>query len=140
MTNPAACHSLLTARIVELVPLGFEALEMPFRKPQFLTLGDEGVPARLYLSEEGLPGFIELSALEPGAWGNEIAISARESGPAMYDLCIVYQGAVFENARTVVRGEPPAALVQDQLQPGAIGILQAKAAGVQAGILRDRAE
>ncbi len=131
-------RSLVEAAVVPMAPL--EAIEMPFRRPQFLTLGDREKPARLYLSEEGVNGFIELKAREAGAWGNKIAVSARQSGPAMYDVCIIYQGSRFENARQVVRGEPLQPLVQDLLKPSPIGVLQAKAAGIQADVSRDRAD
>ena len=138
---------------------------MPFRKPEFLTLGAEDAPARLYMAEEGIDGFIKLEAREAGTWGNEIAVTARSSGPAMYDVAIIYQGSLFENARQVALGKGPLSpaprcqkgkkasatqqvpldrdlptLIQDLLQPGPIGVLQAKAAGVQADISRDRTE
>lgn len=128
-------------------PLGWEPVQIPFRKPRFLTLGTDGTPARIYLAEEGVDGLIELRAREPGSWGNEIAVAVRQSGPAMYDVSILYHGACFENARKVALGkdlqEPGLDLpaqVQKLLQPGPIGVLQAKAAGVQAKVARDRAE
>ena len=132
--------ALVRAEIVDFVPLGWEAVQMPFRKPQFLTLGNDEQPAKLYLSEAGVDGFIELSAREPGSWGNEIAVSVRPAGPAIYDVCLLYQGSRFENARQVVRGEPLPALTQEQLKPSPIGVLQAKAAGVRAEVTRDRAD
>ena len=115
------------------------AVQMPFRQPRYLTLGNDERPAQLYLREDGVPGFIALSARELGVWGNEIAVSVRPAGPAMYDVCIVYQGQPYENARQVVRGDPLPALTQDALQANAIGILQAKAAGVHTTATRDRA-
>lgn len=133
-------HSLVQATVVPLVPLGWEAIQMPFRRAQFLTLGSQDEPARLYLSEEGLDGFIELRAREPGSWGNEIAVSARPSGPAMYDVCVVYEGGRFENARKAVEGTPPPALTQKMLEASSIGVLQAKAAGVQAEVTREPAD
>ena len=157
--------TLVGAGVVPRVPLGWEAVIMPFRKPEFLTLGAEDAPARLYLAEEGLDGFIKVEANENGAWGNEIAVTARQSGPAMYDVAIIYQGSFFENARQVALGkgpQPPAprcqkektgsaaqqvapdkdlpTLIQDLLQPGPIGVLQSKAAGVRADVSRDRTE
>lgn len=161
-----AASTLVGASVVPRVPLGWEAVTMPFRKPQFLTLGAKEAPARLYLAEEGLDdGFIKVEANENGAWGNEIAVTARSSGPAMYDVAIIYQGSRFENARQVALGKgplPPAprcqkgktgsnarqvapdrdlpTLIQDLLQPGPIGVLQAKAAGVRADVSRDRTE
>ncbi|MEJ2559960.1 MAG: hypothetical protein P8186_27825, partial [Anaerolineae bacterium] len=133
-------HSLVTADFADIVPLGWEAVAMPFRRPQYLTLGNTEEAARLYLSEEGMAGFIEIRAREAGAWGNEIAVSARPSGPAMYDVCIIYEGGRFENAREVVRGKPPPALTQEMLEASPIGILQAKAAGVGADVTRNRAD
>jgi hypothetical protein len=163
VTRINAASTLVGASVVPRVPLGWEAVTMPFRKPEFLTLGAEDAPARLYLAEEGIDGFIKLEAREVGTWGNEIAVSARQSGPAMYDVAITYQGSLFENARQVALGKGPQpqaprcqkekagsaaqqvaldrdlpTLIQDLLQPGPIGVLQAKAAGVQADISRDR--
>jgi hypothetical protein len=157
--------TLVGASVVPRVPLGWEAVTMPFRKPEFLTLGAEDAPARLYLTEEGIEGFIKVEANENGAWGNEIAVTARQSGPAMYDVAIIYQGSLFENARQVALGKGPQpqaprcqkgkigsaiqqvapdrdlpTLIQDLLQPGPIGVLQAKAAGVRADVSRDHTE
>jgi hypothetical protein len=133
-------HFLKAAEVVGNVPLGWTAVKMPFRKPQFLSLGKPGQAARLYLSEEGLDGFIHLEAKEEGAWGNEIAVSARQVGPAIYDVSVIYRGGCFENARTIVLGQPVAELAQALILPGPIGVLQAKAAGVKAAVTRDRAE
>ena len=65
----------------------------------------------------------------------------------MYDVSIIYEGARFENARKVALGkdlgDPSLDLpsqVQKLLQPGPIGVLQAKAAGVRAEVTRDRNE
>jgi len=128
------------AELVQLVPLGWTMARMPFRKPQFLSLGADDVPAYLYLAEEGLSGFIQLEAVEPGAWGNGIAVTARKSGPAVYDVEIRYQASRFENARSVVLGTPLAAAAQELLKPGPVGVLQAKAAGVLAAVTRDAAQ
>jgi hypothetical protein len=125
---------------VPLVPLGWEAVPIPFRKPQFLTLGAENTSAQIYLTGEGLNGFIGLEAIATGEWGNNLAISVRSSGPAMYDVAVIYKGEQFENARQVVLGTPLPALSQDLLKPNAIGILQAKAAGIKASVSRDRAD
>jgi len=155
--------TLVGAGVVPRVPLGWEAATMPFRKPVFLTLGAEEAPARLYLAEEGLDGFIKVEANKNGTWGNEIAVTARQSGPAMYDVGIIYQRSRFENARQVALGKGPLpptprcqkgktgsnarqvapdrdlpTLIQDLLQPGPVGVLQAKAAGVRADISRNR--
>ena len=158
---PVSPSNLVTVEKVKSVPLGWEAVPMPFRKLQFLTLGDEERPACLYLAEEGLDEFIKLEAREAGIWGNEIAVSARQSGPAMYDVSIIYEGACFENARQVALGMSPPSplpscqkgkkdssiqqigldeglptLIRDLLRPGPIGVLQAKAGGIRANVFR----
>ncbi|MET0622277.1 MAG: hypothetical protein ABW250_04770 [Pyrinomonadaceae bacterium] len=132
---------LVSARHVPRVPLGFRAVDVPFRKPRRLTLGNEDEPARLYLREKDVPGFIEISARRPGAWGNAISISARKTGPARFDFAASYRGAVFESARHIALGgtELPAS-TQDLLRAGPAGVLQAKAAGVEAEVTRDRAQ
>jgi hypothetical protein len=162
---PLSPSALVKAEIAGFVPLGWKAVKMPFREPHYLTLGREDRPAEIYLSENGTEGFIKLSARENGAWGNEIAVSARATGPAMYDLSIIYKGARFENARQVVLGMgPPSrvssckkgsssskpqesasnnslpALIREILKPRSIGVLQAKAAGLKAEVLRERTE
>jgi len=131
-------HSLVKVEKAATVDLGWEAVAMPFRQPQFLTLGRADGAARLYLSEEGLDGFILIRAREPGAWGNEIAVSARLTGPARYDVCIVYRGSVYENATVVVAGQPAPVLSAEMLAASPVGVLQAKAAGVRAGVTRDK--
>jgi hypothetical protein len=132
---------LVTAEVVGPVPpLGFKAAVMPFRKPQYLSLGTESTRASLYLAETGLDGLIEVRAKDPGTWGNQIAVTARLSGPATYDVEISYQGARFENAREVVRGLAPPVSAADLVQPSPIGVLQAKAAGVLAQVTRDGAD
>lgn len=131
----------VTAEVVDQVPLGWTEELMPFRKPKFLSLGKSDQPARLYLSEKGLVGFIKLEAKTEGAWGNEIAVSARPTKQtAIYDVSIIYRGGCFENARSIVMGQPLPELGQALIQPGPVGVLQAKAAGVMAAITRDRAE
>lgn len=131
---------LQEAQVVTEVPLGWSPVKMPFRKPQFLTLGKPGQAARLYLAEAGLTGFIQLEAKADGEWGNEIAVAARQSGHAIYDVSVIYSGGRFENACSVVLGQPAPELTQAVLKPGPIGVLQAKAAGVRVGVTRDRAE
>jgi hypothetical protein len=138
--GPNSPSNLVTAEVVGSVPLGWSPVKQPFRKPQFLTLGRPGQAARLYLSEEGLIGFIKLEAREPGAAGNEIAVTARQVGPAIYDVSVIYRGSRFENARSVVVGQPRPDLVQALSQPGPVAVLQAKAAGVRAEVTRDSAE
>jgi hypothetical protein len=131
---------LVRAGHVARVPIGFEAVKMPFRKPQPLRLGTDTQPARIFLTEEGMEGFLAIRAGEAGTWGNEIAVVARPAGPGRWDITIHYPGARFENARQTVLGAPLPPLAQDLLKPGPIGILQAKAAGVEARVTRDHAE
>ncbi len=121
-------------------PLGFTEARVPFRKPRFLTLGSATEPARLHLAEDGVPGFIEIEAREPGEWGNEISVVARPAGPGAWDILVAFAGSRFENARQVVLGAPIPALAEDLLKPGPIGVLQAKAAGVEARVTRDHTE
>ncbi len=132
--------NFVRARVVPIKDLGWAAVKMPFRQPQPLTLGQPGQAARLYLEEEGLAGFILLEAKEEGAWGNEIAVSARQVGPAIYDVSVIYRGGRFESARAIVLGPPPGELTKDLVKPSPAGVLQAKAAGVRAEVTRDRAE
>lgn len=128
----------VTAQKVDRVPLGWSPVAMPFRKPQPLTRNSADDLARIYLTEEELDGAIELTAMNPGAWGDHIAVSARKSGPATYDVAIFFKGALFESARQVVRGPFPE-LASGLIKPGPIGVLQAKAAGVLADVTRNRA-
>ncbi len=132
--------NFVKASVVSSVDLGWAAFRMPFRKPQFLTLGRPGQAARLYLKEDGLAGFILLEAKEEGTWGNEIAVTARPAGPAIYDVSVIYRGGRFESARAIVLGPQPGELTKELLKPSPVGVLQAKAAGVRADVTRDRAE
>lgn len=133
--------ALVTAKQVDRVPIGFTVATLPFRKPRRLTGGDDTASARLYLAEKDVAGFIELSAREPGAWGNAVAVAVTKAGPARFDVTVNYQAARFENARrTVLGGAELAALTQALLKPGPVGVLQAKAGGVNAEATRDRAE
>jgi hypothetical protein len=132
-------HSpLVRAKIVPRVPLGWQAFPIPFREPRYLTLGDGRTHAQLYLSEEGIDGFLLLEARGIGAYGNQIAVSTRPAGPAMYDFAIIYEGVPFENARQTVLGKPLEILTEDSLKPGPAGLLQAKAAGVQVTVSREQ--
>jgi hypothetical protein len=137
--TPGHASTFVMATRVGSVELGWTPARMPFRKPQFLTLGGPGRAARLYLSEEGLDGFIKLEAKEKGAWANEISVSAREVGPAIYDVSIFYRGGRFEQARSIVLGAARET-IQEFLRPGPTGVLQAKAAGVRADVTRERAD
>lgn len=130
----------LTAEVVTNRDLGWTALPMPFRKPQFLALGKPDQAARLYLTEPGVTGFIKLEAKEKGTWGNAIAVAARQVGPAIYDVSVIYLGGRFESARATVLGQPAADIATALLKPGSVGVLMAKAAGVKADVTRDRAE
>ncbi len=128
---------LVTAAVVSALPTGRTSVALPFRKAQFLSGGDDRSPAKVYLAEEGLTGFIELAAREPGSWGNQISVSGRLSGPAIYDVSIAFTGARYENARQVAQGPDLPAAITDLLQPAPIGVLQAKAAGVRLEVTRD---
>jgi hypothetical protein len=140
ITRVTAVSKLVSAEIVPRVPIGFEAAMMPFRKPRAFTLGSDGQPARIYLAEKDVPAFIQLSARQPGVWGNAIRVVARKAGPALFDVTISFPGARFENARLVTMGgEHLPSSVKDLLKPGPMGILQAKAAGVRSKVTRDRA-
>jgi len=139
INSPATGSKFVKATLVQSVELGWTAFRMPFRKPQFLTLGTPNRPARLYLREDGLDGFIKLEAKEKGVWGNEIGVSVREVRPAIYDVSIIFRGARFEQARAIVQGVTTET-IQEVMKPAPTGVLQAKAAGVRADITRDRAE
>jgi hypothetical protein len=135
----APASIFVTATPVGSVELGWTPAHMPFRTPQFLTLGGPGRAARLYLSEDGLNGFIKLEAKEAGTWGNEISVAARPAGPAIYDVSIFYRGSCFEQACSIVMGAAKQTIAE-LLQPGPIGVLQAKAGGVRADVIRERAD
>jgi len=128
---------LVRAKIVAGVPLGWTPNAIPFRKPRFLTLGSEETPARIYFSEEGIDGFIEIHARTEGDWGNGISVSARKAGPALFDVTVAYDGAVFELARKIASGPDLPDLVLDVLQPAPVGILLAKAAGIRVSVKRE---
>jgi hypothetical protein len=150
-----AASNLVDVRQVESPPpLGWDPVPIPFKHPRVfkLTGGTDAVPAQIYLSEEGASHLIELSAKQSGAWGNDIAVSVRrsQSGPAYFDVTVSYVGVVLENARLAVMGgsQPPppdddlthqlSSTGSELLKPGPVGILQAKAAGIQANVTRDR--
>jgi hypothetical protein len=129
-------------------PPGFEAVTIPFLHPRShkLTGGSVTEFARIFLAESGVSGLIELQAREKGPWGNTIAITARQAGPARFDVTVGYVGLHFENARQIALAgrilrpnEDPLSQVAAQiLKPGTVGVLQAKAAGVRADVTRDR--
>ena len=144
-------HShLVEASSVPLVPLGWEPQAMPFHHPrsQALSGGTDNDKAAIYLSEPGVPGFVEVTALVAGKWGNTIQLTARKASPGRFDITIGYQGARFENARqTVFAGkilapgeDPMPALTNEILKPRPVGVLQGKAAGVLAWVTREQTE
>ncbi|MGH3974775.1 MAG: hypothetical protein ACRDS9_15805, partial [Pseudonocardiaceae bacterium] len=131
--------TLVEATIVNRVPIGWSPVTLPFRDPTPLTLGRSDSEARLYLSEPGLtPTFLELRAAEPGGWGNDITVAGRASGPAIYDIEVIYAGGRFEVARQTVFGPPLPTLADELLKPGPVGVGTAKAAGIHAHVTRDR--
>lgn len=129
--------AIVEAAVVSTVPLGWAAIKMPFRKPRFFTGGDKNRQAKIYLSEEGIDGVLELKARKSGAWGNKISVAARPSGPALFDVTINFEGGRFENARQIALGAPLSELGSELTEPAPIGVLQAKAAGIQASVSRD---
>lgn len=149
IVNRLADSNLVKAEFAELVEIGFAAVPLPIGQPRARKLrgGNTDDPARIYLSEKDVSGAIKLSALRdgepsPGAWGNDIVVTARksEAGPARFDMTISYQGGRFENARQVARGgDVLPARIEDFLRPSAVGVLQAKAAGIHAEVTRDGA-
>ncbi|HEV2881007.1 MAG TPA: hypothetical protein VGX24_06990 [Pyrinomonadaceae bacterium] len=139
--NAGSTLVTVTSEPVARVPIGFAPVAIPFRRPVKLKGGSESETARIYLAEKDVPGFIEVLASKPGAWGNSITIAARKSGPARFDVTINFLGARFENARRVVLGgDVLPSLGEEVLRPSPVGILQAKAAGVRARVTRDRTE
>jgi hypothetical protein len=145
---------LVRARVVARVPIGWKAVDLPFRRPRVHHLrgGNESEHARLFLRERE-PAFratppapprtlllLELRARELGAWGNGVEVSVRPAGPGRYELTVAFGGARFECARAVVRGGdrlPP--LGPDLVRPGPLGLLHARAAGVAFRVSRDGA-
>lgn len=134
--------NLVEAEEVDRIPLGWKPVTLPFRKPQRLTLGTASKPAQIYLIEkaladQGVNRFIKVQAREPGAWGNDLKVSARPAGAAMYEVTIAYTASRFENARRVALGNSLSVLTQEILHPQPIGVLQAKAAGVEVNVTRE---
>ncbi len=130
-----------TVQLVPAVPIGWEPVTLPIRDPVRMSGGRRDTAARMYLSEPGLsPGFLELKAVAAGTFGNDIEITGRASGPAVYDLEISYPGGRFESARQTVLGPPLPTRAVDLLHPGPVGVGAAKAAGVHAGVTRDQVE
>lgn len=148
---------LVVAQIVPRAELGFSVVKLPIRHPKerHLQGGSATEPARLYVQEEGGP-IIKLiarkpdtkidekdpksfdNAQAPGAQGNAIVVTAQKAGLARFDISIGFRGARFESARQIARGND-ATQLEELLKPGPVGILQAKAAGIQAEVTRDGA-
>jgi len=130
------------------VPAGWEASPMPFENPPALPLrgGSATQRARMYLVEEGVPGLIELLALSEGEWGNSIAVTCKRAGTVRFDMTVDYLGARFESGMQIalagrVLSRNEAALPSQPAQivkAGTAGVVQAKAAGVQVDVTRDR--
>ncbi len=138
-----ATSKLVVAESVPTVPLGWNPMTIPFYHPRIRTLsgGTDSDPAMIFLQETGVAGFIRLKAKAVGAWGNAIAVTVRKGtqGPAYFDVTISYAGVRLENARQTVLGGKELPLSGDALlKPGPIGILHAKAAGIQADVTRKR--
>ncbi len=139
---------LVYAAAAPFVPLGWEPQTVPFAQPRtrYLSGGSATKPSALYLREPGVAGAIGIFALTPGAWGDQIGITVRYAGPAMFDLTVSFAGARFECAQAVVlagrvlaAGEDPLpALTAEIIKPGPIGVVQAKAAGIRVAVTRDR--
>jgi hypothetical protein len=133
-----AGSSLVQAAHVDVLPLGFAPVTLPFRRPQRLTLGAPGVQAAMYLQEADVPGFVEVKAKGAGPQGNQILITAPRAGPASFDVTVRFEAGRFESARAAVAGRPLSASADDLVRPGPIGVLEAKAAGIRAAVWRER--
>ncbi len=129
--------SLVSAKTVTIVPIGFQAVEIPFSRPVFLTGGRADRPARLFLTEPGLDDFIEIAAKENGDYGDRISLVVTRAGPGRFDLKVAFAGARFENARATVLGLPVTGSTDDLLKPGPRGLLHLKAGGVRLEVTRD---
>ncbi|HMH53347.1 MAG TPA: hypothetical protein VK548_24140 [Candidatus Acidoferrum sp.] len=152
VTEPAADADYIGTRVasskliavlrLDTAPPGVTPVAIPFRRPRThrLTGGTSVAPARLYLFDPGAGGVIEVTGRQPGPWGNAIALTVLKAGAGRFDLTVHFEGARFENARALVLGPPLPALAQALLAPGPLGVRQAKAAGVRAGVARASAE
>jgi hypothetical protein len=147
LTRVNADARLVRVALAARVPIGFEAVALPTRQPRARKLrgGTRVEPARLYLLDPDVPGqLLEIRAAEPGEWGNALEVSVRKVAPARFDVSVNYAGAVFECARQIAyagrvlaAGEVALPVSLDTLaQPGPVGVLHAKAAGVQATVVR----
>ncbi|GJH28935.1 hypothetical protein [Caballeronia novacaledonica] len=142
--DPKAPGRMVGASRMDIVPLGWTAVPVPFRQPRvrYLSGGGAHRPAAIYLQEHGVPGFIGIVATSDGVWGNDIAVSVLAAGPGTYDIEVSYAAACFECARQIVREgrtasqDARSADPTDALKAG--GVLRHKAAGVQACVTRER--
>lgn len=143
LVRTLADHSLLVdAEVVDRVPIGWTAVPIPTRRPRVhrLRRGRPGEAARIYLRDPDVPLLIEVRAREPGDWGNGVEISVRPHAPGYFELSVGFGGGRFECARAVVRGGdhlPP--LGASLTQPGPLGLLHARAAGIAFRVAREGA-
>jgi hypothetical protein len=140
INDEATGSQLVQAQVVPRVPLGWAAQTIPFRKARPLTLGSEETPARIYLLDPDVDGFIELRARSEGDYGNSITVAVRKSGPALFDISVAFNGSRFDSARQTVAGPDLPELVLDLLKPAPVGVRQAKSAGVQVQVTRGGVE
>jgi hypothetical protein len=145
--TPAGRSALIYAQAVAAVPIGFEGQSVPFGSPRRRSLsgGKSGRPAAIYLQEHGVPGVIAIFARQEGPQGNNISISMRYAGPGAFDLTVSFAPASFESARAIAfagrvlqAGEDPLSTAGATGAPVPIGVVQAKAAGIQAAVTRER--
>ena len=145
-----AASKLVSATPVTAVPLGWDPQPVPFRQPRtrYLTGGRADRPSAIYLQDNVLPrNFIGISAKANGDYGDDIAITVRYAGPAAFDITVTYPGARFECARAIASwghipegGAPPPPSPADMTEPGPVGAVQAKAAGIGVTVTRERAK
>lgn len=128
---------LIDARAAAVIPIGFDPVTIPFARAVPLTGGTASQAARLFLSDPGLPGFIEIAARAPGTHGNHIAVTVCDSAPGIFDLVVAFDGARFENARARVNGPPLTGDVSDLNDPGPRGVQHLKAGGIDLVVTRD---
>jgi hypothetical protein len=139
---------LVRAEAVASVPLGWEPQNVPFAQPRrrFLSGGHADRPSAIYLRQRGVSGAIGIFARDNGAWGDQISITVRYSGPAIFELTVSHAAARFECARAIAfagrvlaAGESALpATIGNNIKPGPVGVVQAKAAGIRAAVTRDR--
>ncbi|MBO9409367.1 hypothetical protein J7399_18160 [Shimia sp. R9_1] len=132
-----SASALVTARAADVIPIGFDATDIPFARPVALSGGTETQAARTFLNDPGLPGFIEISAIAPGLFANRISIAVCDTAPGIYDLIVTFDGARFENARARVNGPELTGTVEDFNRPGPRGVQHLKAAGIDLTVTRD---